>query len=361
MNHNKDMPLISVIIPVYNGEKYIGSCVEGLAAQSHKKLEIILVNDGSQDNSQQIMERLAAEDSRVVPVTQKNTGVSTARNSGMDRAKGEFICFADVDDMVSVDYVSYLYDLLRETDADISVVPNPLKFAGDGSGIFDKASANDIGIQYISGIDAARDLLYYKIKMSCWSKLFRRSFLDRHKIRFHGDLICGEGFNFCLESFIKAQKVAIGHQAIYGYRLDNSDSAMTKFNIGLIRNGLGAIDRMGHLIENHHELYDAYNYAKWHTNCDFFNMLVGCGASSQYRKEYLIIKERCRKLACYARNAPVSGKDKMKGIMYGLNPYFTARAVNGFRSRKFETIKRTHVPGGGYKPRRIFIGKVVAV
>lgn len=341
MNRIEEIPLISIIVPIYNGEKYIHNCVERLAAQSYTKLEIILVNDGSQDNSQQILEELAVTDSRIVPISQKNAGVSTARNSGIDKANGEFICFVDVDDIVSLDYVSYLYDLLKEKDADISVVPSPLNFAGDGSGIFDKVSVNNLGMSIYSGIDAAKELLYYKIKMSCWSKLFRKSFLNRHKIRFQGDLICGEGFNFCMESFIKAQTVAIGYKAIYGYRLDNFNSAMTKFNIEIIRNGLNAIDRIERLIENHHELWDAYNYAKWHTNCDFFNMLVGCGASSQYREEYLIIKKRCRTLAHYAMNAPISRKDKMKAIMYGLNPDFTAKIVNNFRLRKFRTIENS--------------------
>lgn len=343
----RKMPLISVIIPIYNGEKYIKKCVESFVGQSYKNIEIILVNDGSRDNSERIIKQLAAEDDRIVLISQKNAGVSTARNRGMDIASGEYVCFADADDVVSPNYVSYLYDLIRRRDAEISVVSQPVNFVGDGIGIFDKDFDSDSRISVYRGIDAAKDLLYYKIKMSCWSKLFQRSFLNKHDIRFHESLICGEGFHFCTECFIKARKVAIGYQAIYGYRLDNPNSAMTKFNIELIRNGLRAIEMIEHTIDHYNELEGAYHYAKWHTNCDFLNMIVGCEVKNQYKEEYFAMKRRCSEMADYAIWGPVSRKDKLKGMMYKINPYFTAKGINRLRARKFKTIEENACSGGG--------------
>lgn len=340
------MPLISVIIPIHNGEEYVERCVENFIAQSYKNIEIILVNDGSQDNSEQIIKQLTIKDSRIVSVSQESAGASTARNCGIDTALGEYVCFADVDDIVCADYVSYLYALIRENDAEISLVPRPVNFVGDGTGIFDSACNNTTALM-CRGIDAAKELLYYKIKESCWSKMFKKSFLVKCNIRFHENLICGEGFNFCTESFIKAQKVAIGYKPIYGYRLDNPNSAMTKFNIGLIRNGLYAIEMIEYTVKNYYELKDACNYAKWHTNCDFFNIMVGCGMRNQYKQEYFTIKKACREMAQYAIFAPVSGKDKIKGMMYKMNPYLTARIINSLRPRKFQIEEKQQIMFGG--------------
>lgn len=103
-------PLISVIIPVYNVEKYLSRCIDSVMEQTYKYLQVILIDDGSTDCSGQICENYAAKDVRIHVIHQKNQGVSAARNKGLDTAKGEYVTFVDSDDFISKDMIERLYD-----------------------------------------------------------------------------------------------------------------------------------------------------------------------------------------------------------------------------------------------------------
>ena len=112
-------PLISIIIPVYNVEKYLSECIESVINQTYKNLEIILVNDGSTDSCPQICEEYAAKDNRIKVIHKKNGGLSDARNIGLKQATGALISFVDSDDLLSLDFCQRLLDALIESDADI--------------------------------------------------------------------------------------------------------------------------------------------------------------------------------------------------------------------------------------------------
>lgn len=330
------MPMISIIVPVYNEEQYIRACVEALLNQDYTNIEVILVNDGSSDSSQKLIDEAADKDSRIISVYQENAGVGTARNHGIKKSKGEYICFVDADDYVTSDYVSYMYKMIKNTGADISLVPHAKNFVGKVKETDFSAYVRSDKIKIYRGKEATKDLLYYHIKESCWSKLFSRKLIEESGIEFQSQLFCGEGFNFCLESFLKATKVAIGYKTIYYYRVDNPNSAMTKFNINLIRNGLSAIERIETIIKKDApELLNACCYTKWHTNCDFLNNMIGCNKKNQYYEEYITMKKCCRNMAGYAIMAPVSLKDKLKGMAYWISPYIAAIGINRLRPRKF--------------------------
>ena len=115
-------PLISIIVPVYNVEKYIRRCVDSLINQTYRNLEIILVDDGSPDNSGAICDEYAKLDSRIKVIHKENGGVSSARNVGLDNASGEYIVFLDSDDYMDVDSYSVMYTGLIDKKADIAVV-----------------------------------------------------------------------------------------------------------------------------------------------------------------------------------------------------------------------------------------------
>ena len=100
---------ISVVIPVYNTEKYLKKCIESIVNQSLKEIEIIIVNDGSPDNSYQIIEEYKEKDRRIIAVNQENGGISSARNKGIELAKGEYIIHIDSDDWIEQDYFSDMY------------------------------------------------------------------------------------------------------------------------------------------------------------------------------------------------------------------------------------------------------------
>ena len=105
-------PLISIIIPVYNAEKYLKKCLDSVINQTYKNLEIILVDDGSTDKSPEICDKYAEKDSRIIVLHKENGGVSSSRNAGLDIFKGEYLSFVDSDDYVEPDYIEYLYIFL---------------------------------------------------------------------------------------------------------------------------------------------------------------------------------------------------------------------------------------------------------
>jgi len=115
------MDIISVIVPVYKVEEYIHRCIDSILNQTYRNLEIILVDDGSPDKCGEICEEYKKNDDRVIVIHKKNGGLSDARNVGVENAKGDFITFVDSDDWIREDYVEKLYNLLKETNADITV------------------------------------------------------------------------------------------------------------------------------------------------------------------------------------------------------------------------------------------------
>ena len=172
MENSIPKPLISVIIPVYNGEIYLMECIESIQRQTYAPLEIILVDDGSRDNTGKLCDKCASTDSRIQVIHQNNQGLSGARNSGIRQSSGEYIAFVDGDDAISEDYVEFLWTQIHLTGADISccgfhqihrLSEIPLWQGKVHSGI-------------LSGEEALRIALYQKNipDYSAWNKLFRR-------------------------------------------------------------------------------------------------------------------------------------------------------------------------------------------
>ena len=106
-------PLISIIVPVYNVEKYLKKCLDSILSQTYKNFEVIIVNDGSPDNSQKIIDEYKKKDKRIIVLEKENGGLSSARNYGIEHANGKYISFVDADDYIEKDYVEKLYDCIN--------------------------------------------------------------------------------------------------------------------------------------------------------------------------------------------------------------------------------------------------------
>ncbi len=148
-------PLISVIVPVYNVEKYLDRCLKSIAEQTYKNLEIILVNDGSPDNSGKICDEWAKKDPRIKVFHKDNGGAGDTRNYGVEKATGEYIAFVDSDDVIADNYFEFLYDNLVKYDADISCC-DFFEFRENESPEFKSA---EISERVISGYDACKKML----------------------------------------------------------------------------------------------------------------------------------------------------------------------------------------------------------
>ena len=114
-------PLISVIIPVYNTEKYLFTCVNSVIAQTYQNVEIIIVDDGSTDNSGLLCDELSENDERIIVEHKINGGLSSARNHGLSKANGKYIVFVDSDDWIEKETIEYAYTNMMKTDADLVI------------------------------------------------------------------------------------------------------------------------------------------------------------------------------------------------------------------------------------------------
>lgn len=174
----EQIPLISVIVPVYNVREYVGKCLESICKQTYKNLEIIVVDDGSTDGSGVICDEYAAKDSRISIIHQANGGLSAARNAALDVAKGEFVGFVDSDDWIEPE----MYECLFKTLFDNNVSISACSYFKDKDGHSEPyASGGEVYTRY--GKDAMWELFYNRTyKIFAWNKLYRRNLFE--EIRF---------------------------------------------------------------------------------------------------------------------------------------------------------------------------------
>lgn len=178
--------MISIIVPVYNIEKYIEKCIRSILNQSFKKIEVILVDDGSTDGSLAICQQYSKLDERIKVITKENGGLSSARNEGIKQSTGEYIAFIDGDDFVHPQYIEKLYNTLSSFDADMSVCG--IEIVDENGKITDKLSTGAIYKQYcpftrekLSPIEVERR--YYTeengfIFVVAWNKLYKRQIFE---------------------------------------------------------------------------------------------------------------------------------------------------------------------------------------
>ena len=217
-------PLISVIVPVYNGEAFLGQCLESIAAQDYARLEIIIVDDGSTDGTAAISDRWAERDSRVRVIHQPNGGHSAARNAGLDAMSGELMMMVDSDDVLHPDFITVLLDLMRRHEADI-VVGGYVAFEG---------AAPDFGRLSSEGetrlLDQQQALLavFYQhgLTHSPWGRLFKASLFDG--IRFPLGIIY-EDLAIIYPLLKHCQRVVTTSRVLYGYR-QHANNSMRVFS-----------------------------------------------------------------------------------------------------------------------------------
>lgn len=203
---------VSIIVPVYNAEKKLERCVASLLGQTWDNLEILLVNDGSRDNSLELCHRLAREDCRIRVIDKPNGGVSSARNAGLDAATGAFVLFCDSDDWVDSHWCealveNYLPEHLTVCDFYWDEVP-----AETGSGPVETVKKQDY-------------LHRQKLMCSPWNKLFYRSVLEENRLRFPEALSLGEDFVFCLHYLCAISgDVRYVYRQLYHYDTSEGDS-----------------------------------------------------------------------------------------------------------------------------------------
>lgn len=312
---------VSVIVPIYNVEKYIGKCILSIIEQTYKNIEIILVDDGSLDDSGNIADEYATRDNRIKVIHKANAGVSAARNSGLDAASGDFVCFSDGDDYVMPYYVEHLLKLCLTDNADVA-------YTVDMYTTFHNEHVANSHVKVITPEDATENILCYKVPIGVYSKLFNREFLVKNNIRFLEDVYIGEGFNFNTACFQRANKVVMSNERIYFYRRDNEASAMTKFKEAKCQMALKAIDIIkANLVLKSARIEKAWTFAHWHTHFDMYCWIVNSNAIHINEELYKRCRSVAQKEAWIALSVPTKKSERIRGILGLIAPIIVAKLM----------------------------------
>lgn len=312
---------VSVIVPIYNVEKYIGKCILSIIEQTYKNIEIILVDDGSLDDSGNIADEYATRDNRIKVIHKANAGVSAARNSGLDAATGDFVCFSDGDDYVMPNYVEHLLKLCLTYHADVA-------YTVDMYTTFHNEHIANSQVKVITPEDATENILCYKVPIGVYSKLFNREFLVKNNIRFLEDVYIGEGFNFNTACFQRANKVVMSNERIYFYRRDNEASAMTSFKEAKCLMALKAIDIIkDNLVLRTPRVLKAWKFAHWHTHFDMYCWIVNSNAIHINEELYKRCCSVAQKEALIALSVPTKKSERIRGILGLIAPIIVAKLM----------------------------------
>ena len=222
--------LVSIVVPVYNVELYLDKCIDSIVNQTYKNIEIILVDDGSNDSSGIKCDDWAKEDNRIKVIHKVNGGLSDARNVGIEYAKGKYITFIDSDDFIAKEYIEILLKHIVETNSDISIC-NPLYY-------YEEKNKKIVGKYKIkndfiigNGVEMTTKLMYQKyFDTSAWGKLYKTNLFTKNKIYYpKGKLY--EDLATTYKVFLKANNIVFINKNLYYYRQRKSSIMGSKFNI----------------------------------------------------------------------------------------------------------------------------------
>lgn len=220
-----DSPKVTIITPIYNGEKYLEECIDSVLNQTFADFELICVDDGSTDRTNEILDRYRAADSRVQVYHQKNQYAGVARNTGMDHANGKYVLFLDGDDFFEPDMVQKLYTQIEQDEADICLC-----------GGYQYDDKNKISIPangYLSrkllpetipfSVREAEEVIFNITTMHLHNKLFRSEFIKRNNIRFKPYRL-GEDAGFVLHALSSAERITVVNERLFHYRVNTGIS-----------------------------------------------------------------------------------------------------------------------------------------
>jgi len=326
---------VSVVIAIYNSAKFLDKLITSVIHQTHENLEIILVDDGSPDNSGEICDKYAAIDNRIRVIHKSNGGACDARNKGIEAATGEYLIFVDGDDWLSEDCVEYLLSLALKTNSDMA-------FSDKIFTTRDQVQTDNDYIETWTSENATAAIIYPHMAIGPWNKIYKVDMLRKNNITFSVPW-SGEGLYFASTASQHANHVGVGHRKVYNYRLNNAGSGLTNFNVVMGINALYNIKNIGDkLVIRTPKIINAVNWHIW-KNYNFLLMLIiATNSKGKYEKEYKECMINIRTmLPKVLLKSEVSIKEKIKIIYMGLFPTAYAKrsiriAQRGFHNDKME-------------------------
>lgn len=229
--------LISIIVPVYNTEKYLDQCIQSVLAQTYTNWELLLINDGSTDKSGKICDKYSAKDSRIRVFHKSNGGVSSVRNYGMERIKGEYVIHVDSDDWVEPNMLQSMYQKAYETQADMLICD----FFED----YTNSKTSKLITQRPSSCENQIVLkeLFQHLHGSCCNKLIRSECCNKYHVKFPHNLNMGEDLYFIVTLLMHPIKITYLPKAFYHYVKDlNENSVVKSTNLSILKKRIEIFD-----------------------------------------------------------------------------------------------------------------------
>lgn len=306
---------VSVIIPVYNVEKFLSKCVDSILAQTYSDFEVILVNDGSKDKSLEICREYEKKDNRIVVVDKENEGAGFARNAGLDVATGKYIMFIDSDDWIEGNMLEYLVELINQTSAEVAIC-NYFTEMPDGSGRFvvpinmegDTFITNDI-TKYIAILDDENKFPYL------WNRLYLRKIIEDNSIRFEKRFVTGQDLDFNLKYFRCVKTCILSNTPLYHYIKHGTGSLCARYKANLY-------EIVSELNERREEMYREFGMIE----NEEYKTILG--------KTYVRYVSSCIP-NMYRPDAPYNSKDRR------------ALLKQIFNDKKLRSYMKTYTPEGG--------------
>lgn len=323
-------PLISVIIPIYNVEKYLKKCITSVINQDYKNLDIILVDDGSTDSSGYIAEQLALKDDRITVIHQTNQGLSSARNHGLEKMNGSYVTFIDSDDYVANDYVSYLYGLIHENNCQLAICSLIDTFEKTGV----KKDCGNGQEMVISGKDCIRKMCYHDLVDTCaYAKLGAASLYKGFQFPV-GKLFEDIGSTYQL--FLKCDRVACGFKGKYYYVIRDNSITTALFSPSKL-DLLEMTDKMARDVTAvYPDLYSATLRRQVYARFSTLNQTLGTKSGQYYQKQLISFIKSNKREILTDPNTPK--RDKTAYYMLSLGLPFYKIAWQGYQ--KFVARKK---------------------
>ena len=250
------MDKISIIIPVYNVEKYVEKCADSLFSQSYKNLELIFINDGSTDKSGELCHKIADtnpdEQIKIIVIDKENGGVSSARNCGLAIATGKYIMYVDPDDYCEPEYVEKLYRAIKDNECDMAECSYYIDYTPDNIKPFTLPFSEDV----ITDVYGA---LFYekatgrmnKLPAYLWLGIFKADVIKENDIRFDESVKYGEDFLFFVEYSRFCHKIAVVNEPLYhSVHRDGSSASRLKFSIEHSMRTIYLTDEFARIMKN---------------------------------------------------------------------------------------------------------------
>lgn len=293
LNEKKDeivqkKPLISIVMPVYNCEKYLKESLDSILNQTYKNIELICVDDGSTDHSLDILNFYSKKDSRLKVYTQTNQGPSAARNKALDKAQGEYVSFVDSDDFLELNAYEILVECaLQEQSWDLII------FGGNIVGVKNEYFEDKLTTVFKQYMYCAQGEVVFREKAArpfLWLHFIKRELFEKPtRIRFDEDINLGEDQIFQFEYIPRAKNVMVIDQKLYNYRMDHNASLMQLYNNRKIKKTECHFSIIEKVMNNWKRagLYDLYQDDLWTWAVQLIYWTIN-DLPSEFRKEYAI-------------------------------------------------------------------------